>query len=206
MASETLRIMVIIVYLLNNLINNLCLSCKTSEICSLTIIGHVTCIVYLVRPDWPDYGLLPACPSCPRSYRLPVMKGSPERKTSGLGWKCESSLKGRIEVLQSRKENMVRITGGHKGKRYLFWLNRSWRAMKLQCFNSKVIKLLKCTMEITHPRHLSHPCSASEAGHEIKSFPLIFLWRHLAMVNSTATSNYCLSHANFHRGMSHVVT
>lgn len=50
-------------------------------------------------------------------------------------------------------------------------------------------------------RTRSHPYSASQAGHEIKSSPVISLWQYLAMVNSAAkSSNLCLSHVRSHWG------
>lgn len=106
-----------------------------------------SCFVYLVHQDWPDCKLLPACPSCPpRSSHLPAMKGSPVRTTSEPEWKYESSLKGRIELLQSERSVRVRKEKQKRQqeKQYSHTMKLQSSASKI----SKVFKLLKCTMTI----------------------------------------------------------
>lgn len=72
-----------------------------------------SCFVYLVHPGWRGCALLPAGPSCPpRSSHPPAMKGSPVSTTSEQGWKCGSSLKGRIELLWS--QNYKKKKGAHE--------------------------------------------------------------------------------------------
>lgn len=100
-----------------NISRHICESCQTSKMLDVKlqeqnvqraischsqseVLLKSCCFVYLVRPDWPDCKLPPVCPSSPRSSsHLPAMKGSPVRTTSEPGWKYESSLKGRIELL-----------------------------------------------------------------------------------------------------------
>lgn len=56
-------------------------------------------------------------------------------------------------------------------------------------------------MTIAQVPPLNHPYSASQAGHEIKCFPVISLWRDLKMVNSAAkSSNLFLSHVRSREG------
>lgn len=130
-----------------------------------------SCFVYLVHPGWRGCALLPAGPSCPpRSSHPPAMKGSPVSTTSEQGWKCGSSLKGRIELLWSQNlkkkkkgahesgkgpQSDIQGLGGEGDKN----CNNQGEINQISVhteenFNAllpklEAIKLLKCTMTLT---------------------------------------------------------
>lgn len=128
-----------------------------------------SCFVYLVHPGWRGCALLPAGPSCPpRSSHPLAMKGSPVSTTSEQGWKCGSSLKGRIELLWSqnfkKKEHMSQVKDHN-----LIFRDLEARETKTAIIRGEInqisvhteenfnpllpkleaIKLLKCTMTLT---------------------------------------------------------